>query len=279
VIPGIWPYIRPSTSFKRYKGKWAVVVGAGEGLGGALALGLAKRGMNVVIVARTESKLHQVAEQIRALNQQAITVVADVVHESFRSKLDKALQGLDVAFLVNNAGGTVGNVLREFLDYTEQEVETMRLFNTGYILQTIRMILPRLVSNKFGGILNVGSLSTGGALYLIPYSSEKAKLNSLTESLAFEYEPYGITIQCALAARVLTANIQSSFDLTPSWSCPLPKTVAESVLNMFGSGGPLVTPYWGHALQGLTFSAPSWIKYLIVKSVYKDMMRIQKRKN
>jgi len=254
-----------------------VVVGASEGLGEAFSLGLAKRGLNVVIVARNEEKLKAVAKKIESYNQRAKIVVANILHETFIGKLQQSLEDLEVTFLVNNAGGLCTN-LGEFLNFSEKEMADTEKFNTGYLLQTIRLLLPKMVQKRFGAILNVGSLSSAGALYVIPYSSEKAKLNSLTESLSLEYEDYGVKIQCVLAGKILTPNFVNTFrsNSRESWDFPLPEVVSESALNLFGRGGPVIVPYWGHAIQAMIMCCPDVVRTWVIKTVYKGLKRDQK---
>jgi len=274
-LPFIWLHIRRPTNWSKYSNKWAIVIGASEGLGEEFAVGLAKRGMHIILIARTESKLKLVAKRIQSETQQHTKIIiADILDKNWINSLSIAINSLDIAFLLNNAGGTLGKKpFREFLDYTPEEIENYHQFNTGYVIQSIRLVLPIFLQKRFGGILNISSLAAMGSLYLIPYSSEKAKLNSLTESLALEYQDYGVIIQCASAGRILTPTYMSRLNKENNWRTPLPRLVAESALNMFGAGGPNVIPYWGHDVQARMLKIIGIFRLGLIVRVYKKLKK------
>jgi len=184
------------------------------------------------------------------------------------------IEPLDVGFLVNNVGGLIGP-FSPFLEYSDEVMEKNQQFNTGYALQTIRLILPKLLKKHCGGILNIGSLSALGSAYLVPYSSEKARLLSLTESLALEYGDKGVIIQCASPGRIYTPGYISKVKSTPSLDCPHPRKVAESALNMFGAGGPIVSPYWVHDIQSRALFLLGIFRFPIFKSIYTNLYKNQ----
>jgi len=280
VLSFIWRhFLRKPTNWSRYSNQWAIVIGCSEGLGEAFAVGLAKRGMNVVLIARTASKLLRVADRIQSETKQKTKIlVVDVTEKGWIDSLAKEIENLDICLLINNAGGTICN-FRRLLDYTPEEIEKHHQFNTGYVIQSIRLVLPILLSKRCGGILNMGSLVVLGASHLIPYSSEKAKLNSLTESLALEYADNGVTIQCATHGRISTPSYQAKVNRVKSWDTPTPEQVAECTLNMFGTGAPNFVPYWSHDLLSTAIQYIGTILRLaIIRRVYEKMYKNQNKK-
>ena len=117
-------FLRPSKNLKKL-GQWAVVTGATDGIGKAYALKFAKAGMGVVLISRTKSKLDAVKKEIEEKHQgvQVKVVVCDYssFDDSARSKVAKAVKGLDVGVLVNNVG--VSYVFpKYFSELSEDEV-------------------------------------------------------------------------------------------------------------------------------------------------------------
>src|SRR5205807_5189183 len=106
----------------------AIVTGASHGIGPYIVRALAKEGMNLVLAARSESELEQVAADIRATGVQVLTVPTDVTDREARSALvhtaERTFGSVDV--LVNNAGG---DLQREFHHYTAEDVETLIQLN------------------------------------------------------------------------------------------------------------------------------------------------------
>jgi len=279
LIPILWVrFIRPKSDWSKYKDKWAIVIGASEGLGEAFALSLAHRGLHIILVARTESKLKSVAQRISQETQRNTKIIiADVLQPDWIEVLSSSIRSLDISFLVNNAGGMLpGRFSRPFLEYSPEIIEKTHQLNTGYVHQSIRLVLPIMLRKRFGGILNIGSLSALGAAYLIPYSSDKAKLNSLTESLAFEYEGEGVIIQCASYGRVSTPSYQANVTNVASWDTPPPSKVVESTLNMFGAGGPNIIPYWVHDVQARMLLLIGLLRLPILKRIFKKLYQNQK---
>ena len=135
----------------------AVVTGAGRGLGAAMALAFAEAGADVVIAARTQSQLDEVAEQIRAIGRRAHVVVADLAHPEDTAKLAaaavEAFGKLDI--VVNNVGGTMPAPL---LNTSTKDLRDAFTFNvtTAHALTTAAV--PLMLEHSGGGsIINITS--------------------------------------------------------------------------------------------------------------------------
>jgi len=176
-------------------GKVAVVSGAGQGIGRAIARTLAERGAAVAINGRTESKLVSVAEEIRTAGGQVAMSVGDV---SIRSDCDRMIEtavstfgGIDI--LVNNAQATVPNVKVADIDDATWEV----FFGSGGrgTLYAMQAALPELQKRGGGSIVNMGSSTAiTGDPGFGAYAMTKEAVRALSRVAAREWGRYNIRI-------------------------------------------------------------------------------------
>lgn len=101
-------FLRPSKNIKKRYGSWAVVTGATDGIGKAMAFELAKRGLNVVLISRSKDKLIECAAELNAKYAKVEVKILDVDFSDFtaavRTRVSSFLEGLDVGVLINNVG-------------------------------------------------------------------------------------------------------------------------------------------------------------------------------
>jgi len=176
------------------EGKVAVVTGASRGFGEAIAIGLAEAGADVVLAARTESALREVAKTVEARGRKALVVPTDMTDRSAIDRLaDRAIEAFGkVDILVNNAG-LGGNM--PFLKMPEEEWDRILDVNLkGYFLAT-QTIGRHMVKARSGRIINISSAMGEHPLpYLAHYAASKAGINAMTRSLAQEWARFGITV-------------------------------------------------------------------------------------
>lgn len=178
---------------KPFHGKVAWVTGASSGIGAATAHELARRGASVVLFARRQARLAELAKRISALGGEAIVVPGDV---TVREDLDRAVRTalerfghLDV--VVANAGfGVAGRFDELRIDDFRRQFET----NVFGVLMTVQAALPALLQSK-GSLAIVGSVNgfvslAGNA----PYGMSKFAVRSLAESLWLELGPRGVAV-------------------------------------------------------------------------------------
>jgi short-subunit dehydrogenase len=188
----------------------ALVTGASGGLGRELALLFAKDGHDVVIVARSEDKLAEVAKEIEAAGAKAHVIAADLVDRAAPQKLfaETKKRGLAVDFLVNNAGfGSNGAFLE--LDRL-RELEMVQV-NCTALLELTWLFARPMKERKFGRILNIAS--TAGfqpGPFMATYYASKAFVLNFTEALAFELEGTGVTVTCHCPGATHTGFAQTS---------------------------------------------------------------------
>ena len=177
---------------QRFLNKVVVVTGAAQGIGEGVALQAAREGAQLVLVDRSEL-LSDVLTAVQALRAEAIMVLADLETFAGAESAMAAAKGrfgrIDV--LINNVGGAIW--MKPFQEFTEAEIikEVNRsLFPT---LWCCRAVLPEMIGNQHGTIVNVSSIATRG-INRIPYSASKGGVNALTASLAFEHAADGIRV-------------------------------------------------------------------------------------
>lgn len=177
---------------QRFKHKVVIVTGSAQGIGRGVALQLAAEGAQLVL-ADLSDYVQDVLAEVKALGADAITIQADL--ESFagaQSVVAKAIEQFGrVDVLINNVGGAIW--MKPFQEFSEQEIikEVNRsLFPT---LWCCRAVLPAMIQQQAGVIVNVSSIATRG-INRIPYSAAKGGVNALTASLAFEHAKDGIRV-------------------------------------------------------------------------------------
>ncbi|WP_182417529.1 acetoin reductase [Bartonella sp. HY038] len=177
------------------KSKVAFVTGAGQGIGRAIALRLAKDGFNLALVDLKADKIAEVAKEVEALGKKAIAITADVSNrDNIYAAIDKAeseLGGFDV--IVNNAG--IAQVT-PIADITEQEVERILRINVEGVLWGIQAAAKKFISRKQKGkIINASSIAGHDGFEMLgAYSATKFAVRALTQSAAKEYARSGITV-------------------------------------------------------------------------------------
>ncbi|RQM16597.1 hypothetical protein KXD40_004013 [Peronospora effusa] len=269
-------FLRPAKNLKSF-GQWGVVTGATDGIGKALAMELARKGMNVVLISRTQSRLEEARAEILAkypkVQVEILAVDFNRVDEpSVREALQKTLDKVqDVGVLFNNVG--VSYDFPEYFDrLPEDRVDSLIKLNVTAATIMSKMVLPGMTQRKRGVIVNV---SSGSGRMVVPllseYSATKKYIEQLTLCLAAEYSAKNVHIQCHVPMFVSTklAKIRHASFMVPS-----PATYARASVAHLGYD-TLVSPYWPHALQiWLYESAPTW---LLSKGAMMTHLSLRKR--
>jgi dihydroxycyclohexadiene carboxylate dehydrogenase len=180
----------------RFAGKVAVVTGAAQGIGRAVALRLAREGGRVALVDRSEL-VHEVRQEAEAAGAEAIAVNADL--ETFAGAVAAMGQAKDrfgrIDILVNNVGGTIWAM--PFARYQEAQIEAEVRRSLFPTLWCCRAVLPAMLEGGGGVIVNVSSVATRG-VNRVPYAAAKGGVNAISACLAFEYAEQNIRV-CGVA--------------------------------------------------------------------------------
>ena len=178
---------------RRLKDKVCVVTGAGQGIGRATARRLGQEAGKIVVADRIDASATEAATELRAAGVEAIEAVVDL--GSFAGARDlmhiarTAYGRIDV--LVNNVGGTIW--IKPYHLYSEDEVKLELERSLHPTLWCCLAVLPLMMEQRSGSIVNIGSQSTRG-LYRLPYAASKGGVVALTKVLAMEYGSYGIRV-------------------------------------------------------------------------------------
>ena len=178
---------------RRLKGKVCIVTGAGQGIGRAAAKRLGEEGGTIVVADRIDASATETVKELREYSVEAMKVVVDLSTfagaQSLMTQVVDAYGRIDV--LVNNVGGTIW--IKPYHLYTEDEVK-LELERSLYpTLWCCLAVLPIMMKQQSGSIVNLGSQSTRG-LYRLPYATSKGGVLALSKVLAMEYGRYGIRI-------------------------------------------------------------------------------------
>lgn len=185
-------------------GKVAFITGAARGIGKAVSVALAKEGVNIGLLATSESTLQQVANEISELGVQVAYAVADVSSkeqvEQAISKLTAELGTTDI--LINNAGIGKFQTLLDMDPEQWRKIIEVNLLGTYYVTRTV---LPQLIEKNAGDIINISSTNgLSGAATSSAYSASKFGVIGLTESLAQEVRRNNIRVTALTPSTVAT---------------------------------------------------------------------------
>jgi NAD(P)-dependent dehydrogenase (short-subunit alcohol dehydrogenase family) len=178
------------TIFERLRmdGRVAVVTGAGQGIGRAIAVGLASCGCEVAINARRRGDLEETAAAIEAFGRQALIVEGDVrdLSETIADRAVERFGRLDV--WVNNVGGSDDKTTRALIDTPDDVFRSQLELNLTTAFQGCKAAAKHMTEG--GSIINISSgAGTRGSPFTGPYAAAKAGMNNLTQTLALELAP------------------------------------------------------------------------------------------
>lgn len=186
------------------KNKNALITGAGKGIGKAIALALAKEGVNVILVARTQEEIDSVAAKVRSLRVKALAITADIADiNSVNAAVDKALAEFGtIDILINNAGIAAFGKFLELEPTDWERIIQVNLMGTYYVT---RAVLPNMIERQTGDIINISSTAglSGNAL-TSAYSASKFAVLGLTESLMQEVRKHNIRVTALTPSTVAT---------------------------------------------------------------------------
>ncbi len=179
------------------EGKVAIVTGGGKGIGRAISLAFARQGADVVVAARTESALKEVATAIEAIGRKSLALVTDLSDaEQSLVMVDRTLEKFGkIDVLVNNSGveGPTANVADMDLEAWNQ---VLAVNLTGAML-CAKHVLKNMIPRQSGVIINISSgMGRRGVALRSPYSASKWGIIGFTQSLAWEVGRHGIRVNC-----------------------------------------------------------------------------------
>lgn len=235
-------------------GRVAVVTGAAQGLGYAIAKALCDRGATVGIADINELKIKEAADRLRSSGCSVFPLVVDVTSvESLKQMVDeisKNCGALDI--LVNNAGILFSTKIE---DITPKEWDKVLSVNLSGTFFAVQQALPLLKKSPSPRIINISSLAgrMGGYETGMSYTASKGGVISLTYGLARHLAPYGITVNCVCPGTTETPIIQQ-------WT-PAQRSALEEKIPLGRLGAPTDI---GNAVAFLAGDEASFITGLLL---------------
>jgi len=179
---------------KPLKGRSAVVIGGTQGIGRAIALGLADAGANVVATSRSMEAIEQTANDLEARGSRTLRIESDVTNRaSLQTLHDAVIAEFGKADILVNCAGITQRV--PTLDCTEDLWNRIMDINLGGTLRACQIFGKSMLERSYGRIINIASLSTFVAFHEVAaYGASKAAVGALTRSLAVEWAPDGVCV-------------------------------------------------------------------------------------
>jgi dihydroxycyclohexadiene carboxylate dehydrogenase len=183
------------SSLARFSGKTAIVTGAAQGIGKAVALRMAREGASVVVADLNERYCREVAEEILAAGGLAQAYIADLeTAAGARGLVEYAIQSLGrIDMAVHNVGGTIW--AKPFWEYEDDQIEKEVGRSLWPVLWACRAVIPHMLGRKTGNIVNIGSVAVR-SIYRVPYAASKAGVHAITECMALELADSGVRVNC-----------------------------------------------------------------------------------
>ncbi|MGH1396656.1 MAG: SDR family NAD(P)-dependent oxidoreductase [Trichormus sp.] len=223
----------------------ALITGASSGIGEAFAKELAARQTNLVLVARSQEKLHQLAQELqKQYNIQVEVIVKDLTESNATADIFDITknQGLTIDLLINNAG------FGDYGDFAERDGERqikMIQLNVLALVDLTHKFLPLMRERRSGSIINVSSIAAFQPIpYLSVYAASKAFVLSFSEALWAENRDYGVRVLVVCPGPTESnffteASFPSSFTGKTS-KISTPEEVVNDALNALAKGDSTV---------------------------------------
>lgn len=235
----------------RLQDKVALVTGAGSGIGRGIAEAFVREGARVAIADWSEPGVNETMQHIAATHGEAVLVVGDVSHASDAARMVEACVSRfgRIDILVNNAGILRYGAVHETDEATWDSVIDVNL-KSVYLLS--RAALPQMLAQGSGRILNIASIAgLVGFEQLAAYCASKGGIVELTRSMAVDYGPKGITVNCIAPGAIETAMTRSIVDdpqqkaafegQTPTRSIGVPEDIAAAAIYLCSDESRFVT--------------------------------------
>ena len=181
-----------------------VITGPAKGMGAAITLAFAREGCKLALLGRDTAAIEPVAKEVRSHNGSTITIGCDLTDyrqcEAAAAATMDAFGRIDV--LVNVAGGS-GPIGKTGVQTTPEEFDDIVTLNMNGCFHTMRAVLPTMIDQRYGKIVNVGgTFGMRGRAGRVAYSASKWGLRGITKSFALEVGQHNINVNCVAPGMV-----------------------------------------------------------------------------
>jgi NAD(P)-dependent dehydrogenase (short-subunit alcohol dehydrogenase family) len=191
------------------KNRYALVTGAGKGLGRACSIALAEAGATIIALSRTQSDLDKLEKEIKKVKGKTIKILCDVMnYEETKSKLEK-IKIIDI--LVNNAGT---NLPEPFVDVKQKSMNYLVDLNLKAAFNVAQLVVKKMLKNKkrSGSIINMSSqLGHVGCEGRNVYNMTKFGIEGLTKGMGVELAKHNIRVNTVAPTFVATPMVKNFF--------------------------------------------------------------------
>jgi NAD(P)-dependent dehydrogenase (short-subunit alcohol dehydrogenase family) len=179
---------------RRFEDKVCIVTGAGQGIGRATARRLAAEGGKIVVAEWVEETARETVRQLTEAGVEAIASITDVSKPEGAARLmaDTVERFGRIDVLVNVVGGTIW--WQPYAKYSEEQIHRELDRSLYTAMWCCHEVLPIMIGQQSGAIVNLGSHVTHGGLYRVPYAISKGGIEAMTRTLAAENGRYGIRV-------------------------------------------------------------------------------------
>jgi NAD(P)-dependent dehydrogenase (short-subunit alcohol dehydrogenase family) len=189
----------------KLKGRVAMITGPAKGMGAAITEAFAAEGARLALLGRDRAAIAPVAETVKASGGEAIIVPCDLTDPQqctdAAAKTKSAYDGR-IDILINVAGGS-GPIGKTGVDTTPEEFDDIVTLNMNGSFHTMRSVLPTMIAQRYGKIVNVGgTFGMRGRAGRMAYSASKWGLRGITKSFALEVGQYNINVNCVAPGMV-----------------------------------------------------------------------------
>jgi NAD(P)-dependent dehydrogenase (short-subunit alcohol dehydrogenase family) len=179
-------------------GRVAVITGPAKGMGAAITRAFAAEGVRLALLGRDIAAIEPIAGEVRAAGGEAIVLVCDLTDakacDSAAAAANRAFGRIDI--LVNVAGGS-GPIGKTGVETTPDEFDHIVTLNMHGSFHTMRSVLPTMIAQRYGKIVNVGgTFGMRGRAGRMAYSASKWGLRGITKSFALEVGQHNINVNC-----------------------------------------------------------------------------------
>jgi len=195
-----------------FEGKQVIITGPAKGMGRAITLAFAREKARLMLAGRDTQAIEPVAAEARALGAEARVVKLDMTRDA---DVRAAVQGLGRIDVLVNVAGVSGPFNKTMWEHTEEEYDGVMDVNVKGIFFLMKHVLPVMVRQKSGSIVNIGgTYGLQGKDFRSVYSASKWALRGLTKSAALEAGPYGIAVNLVIPGSVEGPRFENVLNAT-----------------------------------------------------------------